>query len=174
MRPFGFTLIDLLTTLAVVSILFGFGLPNFSSQIQNTKVRAAAQEMLDSLELTRTKAVATNSRVTMKNRGDWNSGWEVFIDKNNDGDRSTNETTITQIDSHSGVFIKANTHVNDYVSYTGTGESRNANGSDSNGAFQAGSFKVCPEDKGKGLKLIISRGGRVRQSEISAQECAIR
>ncbi len=173
MKSFGFTLIDLLTTLAITSILLGLGLPNFNQQLQNSKVKTATETLLSSLELTRTKAVATSSRTTLIKQTTWENGWEVFIDKNNDGIRDSDEISFLKHEKLTGVRIKANSHINNFVSYVSTGESRNANGTSSAGAFQAGTFTICPEGKGKGYELILSRGGRVRQHEISAQDCAM-
>lgn len=172
MRSFGFTLIDLLTTIAIASILLSIGLPNFSAQIQNTRTKTATQNLLEAIELTRTKAVSTNKRTTIINQTSWENGWELFIDKNNDGIRDNDEDIVQQHEKLTGVRIKTNSHINHYVSYIGTGESRNANGTESSGAFQAGTFTICPEGKGKGYELILSRGGRVRKHDISAQDCA--
>lgn len=172
MKCNGFTLIDLIITLSIISILLTVGLPSLSTQIQHTRVKTATNSLLEAINLTRTQAVFTNKRATIRKQTNWENGWEVFVDKNNDGLLGDDETPLKQHEKLHGVRIKANSHINNYVSYIGTGESRNANGTNSAGAFQAGTFTICPEGKGKGYKLILSRGGRVRQHEISAQDCA--
>lgn len=171
MRAFGFTLIDLLTTLSITSILLAVGMPNLSGQIQRMRISTATQSLLEAIDLTRTAAVSANKRATITNQALWENGWKVFIDKNNNGIRDADEVILQQHEKLNGVRIITNTPVKNYVSYIGTGESRNASGTAA-GGFQAGTFKVCPIEKGKGYELILARGGRVRQHEISEQDCA--
>ena len=170
MRSFGFTLIDLLVTLSLVTILLTIGLPNFSSQIQKSRVKTATVSLQEALQLTRVQAVSSNRRATITKQHEWDEGWEVFIDKDNDGLRSADENLIQQHEKFDGVHITANKPVKNYVSYIGTGESRNASGS-AGGAFQAGTFTICPDKKGAGYELILARGGRVRMNEITEEKC---
>jgi len=171
MRSFGFTLIDLLTTLAILSILLAFGLPSFTTQIQNTRVKTAAISLLEAIDLTRTKAVFSNSRATIAKQTKWEDGWEVFIDKDNDGARDQDEDVLQLHEKLNGIKIISDSKLENYVSYIGTGEGRRASGSATAGAIQIGSLKVCPIKKGTGYQLILSRGGRVRMNEIKAEEC---
>lgn len=172
MRSFGFTLIELVTTLSIVSILLGIALPNLTGYIQKSRVSTATQSLLESLELTRTQAVFSNNRATIRKQTNWEDGWEVFIDKNNDGLSNNNERSIQKHEKLNGVRIVANRPVKNYVSFVSSGESRNANGTNSAGAFQAGTLTICPQGKGKGYELVLARGGRVRTNEVSAQDCA--
>ncbi len=170
MRSFGFTLIDLLTTLAILSILLTIGIPSFSAQIQNTRVKTATQSLLEAIDLTRTQAVFSNTRATIAKQTEWENGWEIFLDKDNDGVRDDDEKILRQHEKLEGIKITANKWIKNNVSYIGSGESRNAGGT-STGAFQAGTFTICPEAKGKGYQLILARGGRVRMLEIKAEKC---
>lgn len=170
MRSFGFTLIDLLTTLTIVSILLSVGLPSFSAQMQNTRVKTATLSLLESIDLTRTQAVFSNKRATITKQTQWAGGWEVFVDNDNNGARGGDEKLVQQRDRLEGIRIVANKWIKNNVSYISTGESRSANGTTA-GGFQAGTFSICPEGKGKGYQLILARGGRVRMTEIDAQEC---
>lgn len=170
MRNNGFTLIDLITTLSVISVLLTIGLPSFSSHIQQTRVKAATDSLLEAIQLARTQAVSSNKRATIRKQNEWNNGWEIFIDKDNNGVRSSNETIVQQYEKLNGIRITANRPIKNYVSYIPTGESRNASGTNG-GGFQAGTFTVCPIAKGKGAELILARGGRVRVVEISEKKC---
>jgi type IV fimbrial biogenesis protein FimT len=173
MRAFGFTLIDLFITLTILSILLAFAFPSFSAQIQDVRVKSATQNLLESLEVTRTHAVFANNRATMRKQNEWTGGWEIFIDTNNDGLLNNDETIIQKHEKLTGVRIIANGPVKNYVSFIGSGEGRNANGSNNTGAFQAGTFTICPEGKGRGYELILARGGRVRIKKIEAYDCSL-
>lgn len=170
MQRNGFTLIDLIITLSVVSIFLTVGLPNLSSQIQQIRVKSAVFALQEAINLTRTQAVSANKRATIRKQSEWESGWEVFIDKDNDGIRDGDEDIVQQHPKLKGIRITANTPIKNYVSYISTGESRNASGTNG-GGFQAGTFTVCPTAKGKGFQLVLARGGRVRVAEINEEKC---
>lgn len=171
LRSRGFTFIELLTTISVIGILLGVGLPNLTGHIRDSRVKSATQSLLESLELTRSRAVFSNKRTTIQKQSSWENGWEVFIDSNNNGVKDGSETAFQTQPKLNDVRVIANRPVANYVSFIGSGEGRYANGTSNAGGFQAGTFVVCPTGKGKGYELILSRGGRARQREISAQDC---
>lgn len=170
MKRNGFTLIDLITTLSVASILLAVGLPSFSAQIKQTQVKTATHQLLEAIALTRTQAVMSSKRTTISKQNDWNEGWIIFIDTDNDGRHDADEKLIQTQEKLKGIKIIANRPVSNNVSYVGTGESRTASGTDG-GGFQAGTFTVCPTAKGKGFQLVLARGGRVRVAEINEERC---
>lgn len=170
MRNHGFTLIDLILTLSIVSILISISLPSFSAQIKQAQVKTATNSLLESINLTRTQAVMTNKRATIRRQNEWSEGWEIFIDTDNDGIRDANEKLIKMQEKLNGIKIITNRPITNNVSYIGTGESRNASGTNG-GGFQAGTFTICPTAKGKGVQLILARGGRVRVAEINEEKC---
>ncbi|WP_299595517.1 GspH/FimT family protein [uncultured Microbulbifer sp.] len=170
MKARGLTLIELLITLSILGILLAIGIPSFQQQLESSRTRSAADMLMGAINLTRGKAVATNRRATMRKLGEWQSGWEVFIDRDFDGERDTDEPPIATSSALTGVTVTTNGPLANYVSFIGTGESRLA-GTVSNGGFQAGSFTICPETGGNGYQLILSRGGRVRIDTLSAADC---
>lgn len=62
----GFTLIELMVTLAVVGIVLGLGAPAFFAWIQNTQIRTAAESMLTGIKLARAEAVKRNATVSFQ------------------------------------------------------------------------------------------------------------
>lgn len=74
----GFTLLELLVTIAVMVILVTIGVPTFRSTIANSDIEASANNLRNTLVTARNKAIETASRVTV-NKGDssdWNS-WRI-------------------------------------------------------------------------------------------------
>lgn len=62
-RSAGFTLIELVVTLAVLALLLMVGLPSFATWLQNTQIRTAAEGMQAGLQLARAEALRRNVSV---------------------------------------------------------------------------------------------------------------
>lgn len=169
MSPRGFTLLELLISLLILVLLLTIGVPSLSQQIKNSHTKAITQELLQAVHHARTLAVSHNQRATLRHKGNWEKGWELFVDENYNGLLDTGEAIIAERGSIEGVRIYSNSPLKNYVSFVGTGESRLTGGSDG-GGLQMGSFRVCT-DEGNGYQLILSRGGRMRSKAISAEHC---
>ena len=170
MNARGLTLIELLISLTILGLLLAIGVPSFQQQLESNRTRSAADSLLQAIHLTRSKAVSTNRRATIRKTGDWGAGWEIFYDRDFDGIRDADEEQITTGGGLSGVSVSANGPLTDYVSFVGSGESRFA-GTASGGGFQAGTFTVCPTTGGEGYQLVLARSGRVRVDTLAAANC---
>lgn len=74
----GFTLIELMLTLAVLGILTTLAVPSFSSYIANQRVKAAAYDLLATLNYARSEAIKRNDTVTVtSNASGWSEGWAI-------------------------------------------------------------------------------------------------
>ena len=89
----GFSLLELMTAVAVLGILFGLGVPAFTQMIRNNRVVANTNELVVALSAARSEAVkrglpiavcARTGPTTDVCRGgtasNWSSGWLVFVD----------------------------------------------------------------------------------------------
>jgi type IV fimbrial biogenesis protein FimT len=102
----GFTLIELLVVMAIVAILLSIAAPSFKQQIQANTMTSNVNSFLADLRFARSEAIRRGGGVVMC-RSDapeatnascgsgagpggngWVSGWIVFVDKNNNGDRN--------------------------------------------------------------------------------------
>jgi type IV fimbrial biogenesis protein FimT len=170
MKTMGFTLIELLIVILILTILAVSIAPSFQQNIQNTRTRTAKNELLEAIEQTRAMAVFSGSRSILKTKDEWHNGWEIFLDKDNDGIAGNDEPILLDHPSLADVIITGNDKVKNLISFISTGEGR-APGAANAGAFIAGTLTICPVNKGKGYKLVLSRGGRTRTEEISARDC---
>jgi type IV fimbrial biogenesis protein FimT len=59
----GFTIIELVITLALFGVLLGLGIPAFTTFIQNAQIRNAAENAMTGINLARAEAVQRNSTV---------------------------------------------------------------------------------------------------------------
>lgn len=165
----GFTLLELLITLAILSILLLIGGPNLSRLVRESRIEASTEALYTAIQLARTAAVSRNQRVTLRNLGSWNSGWEAFTDTNDDGLRDADELLLFSSGPQELIDIIPNAPVTDYISFIGTGESRRVGSAQ--GSFQAGTIRICANDHSSGYSLILARSGRVRTEKLSADDC---
>ncbi|MEO8386328.1 MAG: GspH/FimT family pseudopilin [Betaproteobacteria bacterium] len=57
----GFSMVELLIGIAIVSVLLAVGLPQFSTYLQNSQIRSGSESMLAGLQAARTEAVRRNT-----------------------------------------------------------------------------------------------------------------
>jgi len=108
-RKNGFTLLELMVTLAVAAILLSVGVPGFRSVIMDNRLVRDTNQFVASINLARSAAVrfqrtaavcaSANFDATVpscSNSTDWSQGWIVWVDKNRDGVTDANEVLAVQ------------------------------------------------------------------------------
>jgi type IV fimbrial biogenesis protein FimT len=83
----GFTLIELIVTVVIMAVVAGFAVPSFQGFIANQRVRNTAFDLVASLMLARSEAVARNGDVSLSPGptgagANWSSGWAVMSGAN--------------------------------------------------------------------------------------------
>ena len=169
MKQTGFTLIELMVTLAVVAIVAGIAAPSFSDMMQDNRLITSSNELLGGIALTRSEAIKRGERVVIcqssnstscgGNSSNWHQGWIVFVDENTNGsvdDASTDIISVHQALNDS-ITLSMN---NNALSYDGDGLAVNL----TNEVF----FTFC-DDRGDANRrgLGISITGRARQAQSS-------
>jgi type IV fimbrial biogenesis protein FimT len=89
----GFTLLELMTAIAVMGILLGIGVPAFNGMIRGSQIAAETNDMVAALNLARSEALKRGVRVSVcaaednkktscstAEPADWSNGWIVFDD----------------------------------------------------------------------------------------------
>lgn len=173
-RNLGFTLIELVMTLAVIAILLATAMPAFGSLTQSTKAQTARSTLGAALGTARLAAVGRTSNVVVCPSRDqqycgrtteWQHGWLVFVDSNGDGARDAGEELLQASQAQpEGVAILSSTgrtRINYHPDGSSPGSNITLTVCDSRGADHASA-------------LIINNAGRVRSgtpSDTAAAAC---
>ena len=108
----GLTAIEMMVTLIIVGILAAVAFPSFQDLIQNYRAKSISTEFNAALAYARSEAIKRGQTVTIcptantnftacGNASNWQDGWIVFLDPNNDGiianaqDRLTVQNALT-------------------------------------------------------------------------------
>jgi type IV fimbrial biogenesis protein FimT len=80
----GFSLIELITTITIVSILTAIAVPSFTTIISNNRLTTYSNEFVTALYYARSEAIKRGVNVTVARKGstprEWKYGWDVFVD----------------------------------------------------------------------------------------------
>jgi type IV fimbrial biogenesis protein FimT len=158
-KSLGYTLIELMSMLAVVSILVSIGLPMMNVFFDSNRMISNSNDLVAGLNIARSEAIKQQIRVTLcqsadtascTGSGQWEDGWIVFQDPNGNATVDGGERILRLNAGVDGgqVTIRSNDVGNliaNSVSFTSRGLPKALNG-----GSQSGTFRIC--DK-RGLKV---------------------
>jgi len=163
----GFTLIELMVTIAIAAVLLVVAVPNFVVFLQNNRLVSQANELSGMLNFARSEAVKRSARVIVCSRlndttctggTNWDAGYLVFVDPDGNGAPDVAGDVIR---------IRAAMEGNNTLRAARVAIVFQANG------FSAGSnttFRVCDaRGTANGRAVVINNQGRTRASTVLAE-----
>lgn len=160
LRDRGFTLVELMVTLAVMAILMGIAAPAFVDFVRAVRASSTVSALNGALSLARSEAVKRNVRACVYS-ADWSAGWSVRIDSNSNS--SCSDNTDVEIRAFSGISATSTLTVTQggasvtEVAYLGSG--RRASANDVTLAFRSVSG-ACTANRDR--DLTVSNTGRTQ------------
>ena len=146
--------------------MVSLAVPGYQDWIANYQLANRAEQLAGSLTLARAEAIKRGQRVNLCRAPDglhcgdsagWEAGWLVYVDVNGDGRNTGDEPVLRREDAAAtGIHVRGNQPVDDYVSFTGLGQARLPNG-----GLQMGTFTICRRGF-PARKVVLANSGRVR------------
>ena len=163
-RECGFTLLELLTTVSLLLVLVGLGVPSFIHVVRQNRASATANEMHAALNYARQSAIVRNGYVVLCKSADgqrckhdlpdWNGGWLIFDNLNRDSAVQVNAgEPILRVQ---GPYKTPARIVSNRDSFTFRPIGTNS---------VNGTLRYCSEDGRHDRALIVSVTGRVRSTD---------
>lgn len=158
--PLGFTLMELMITLAIVAILAAVAVPSMRVFIQNERLVTQINSLLSHLQYARSEAITRHQQVVLCassnasscTGGDWADGWIMFSDPDTSGDVSGGDEILKVRDALKGDTTLSSTGGSTII-YDDRGFSPNSNAT----------FSLCDvrgNDEGKSISISVT--GRIR------------
>ena len=159
----GYTLIELLITLSIMSILLSFALPGFASMLRTVQSDTVMNSVVNAYQLARSTAISERKPVIFCAKADartcgtdWTRGALVFADPNANRIQDNNERILADVaPPPTGSQLKMKAALNkQYLRFMGNGMLENT----------AGSIVYCPPGgtARNARNIIFSRNGRLR------------
>ncbi len=174
----GFTLLELLTAVAVLVILVSVGLPSMTALVRSNRTVSDTNDFVATINAARSEALKNVVQVTVcksrnqascDNTASWHDGWIVFVDNDEDEVRDLGGTPESLLRVH-GAFEGSNTLQS--VAFTNWIAFR-PNGLAIGSGANAGTFSLC-NDAGAtyGRDISISRIGATSVDENGDESCS--
>ncbi len=155
----GFTLLELMVTVAILAIGAAIAAPSYSAMLKSNRTRSVASELLAALNLARSEAARRGQWVSICKSSDgstcagsntqWDSGWIVFVNENNDKPavRDNGELILlARQNLPGGITVRPNNNLANYLTYSRQGLANNI-----------GTFAICTDsDESKAQALVVS------------------
>ena len=165
----GFTLLELVVTMAIAAALITLAAPSIRRTIQDGHMKSDMSELSASLAFARNEAVRLNLRVivcrstdgvTCANAEDWAAGWIVITDANADGTFQNNFDELLRVMSPLSADFRLTKSDALAITY------------DASGGSAATTLTLCDarRDDEREYQLSISATGHVRSKRLNAND----
>lgn len=175
----GFTLIELMITLAVMAIVVAMAAPGFNNMITNNRSTSMASELVATVNYARSEAIkqakrvsicpSTNGTSCLASADDWAKGWLVFVDNAASDSAAVSEGTVLRhwdkLDKNAVVSLKKDTTAITYLRFNTKGMLARAGGADTDARTFDAYVTGCKGDAGR--KITIGIAGLISSSKLT-------
>ena len=162
----GFTLIELMVTIAIVGVLVSIAIPSFNTNISNSRLTGYANDLVGALNLARSEAVKRGVQVTILRNGNtasnWDAGWTVFTDSNGNGVQDGSDTLLRTYPAlTNGYTLRTGNNYACWVAYNSVGLSIGSSTTCNGGNFPNDTFRLCNATDSRAITINIVGRARI-------------
>jgi type IV fimbrial biogenesis protein FimT len=161
----GFTLVELMVTVAVLTIALAIGVPQMRTFVDTQQSRASQEALRSAINLARSEALKRSGRVSLcpinsdgtktcagtTDVNSWNNGWLIFVDYPNSskafGTYESNSDTLIKAEQRSGGGAITTNISRSSIQFQANGVTNSAGTQ-----FNVGTESVCLSFQGRVLK----------------------
>ncbi len=178
----GFTLIELLVGIALLAVILRLAVPSFTTAIQNTRLRTAAESVLDGLQNARAEALRRNRNINF-NLGTA-GGWTMTCETEDAASACTGTLAERSVGSDSNAVVATEQRVassgalasspvfTNRLTFNGLGRTTAGSLPGGNVAWinitNPSGGECAPTGPMRCLRVVVSSGGQVRMCDPAA------
>lgn len=157
----GFTLIEMMVTIAVAAILLALAIPSFRDTIVRSRIASVSNDFMGALNFARSEAVKRGRRILIcksssgtgcTESAQWESGWMAFEDKDADYTLDSGEAIVRVWSSIPATYTLRQTgSFPSHIGYDSYGQ-----------ASKTGAFAVCHDSTEAGASTVVVTRTRAR------------
>lgn len=148
----GFTLLELLITIAITAIVVALAAPSFTDVLDDNILLTQTNQFATAINVARSEAVKRNSRVLIckrvgnqcstGNTANWEDGWIIFADTNGDNMVNSGEEISLLDPLRTGYTLRADNDTN-WLAFSASGQAS----SNVAAIFTGVIFRLCSPDQ---------------------------
>ncbi|WP_182119476.1 GspH/FimT family pseudopilin [Acidovorax sp. FHTAMBA] len=126
-RPqLGFTVIELMVVVSILAVLVALAAPSFTPLIERWRIRQSVDGLQSALYYARSEAIKRSGNITIRKEpsgangcplasgaGEWDCGWFVFVDTNDNGTQNAGEEVLQRFATPPNVQITRSVSIAD-------------------------------------------------------------
>lgn len=158
-RMKGFTLVELMVTLAVLGVLAVFALPGIGELLRNNRLATQSNDVVSMLAYARAEAMRRGARIAVcpsangtdcSGGPNWGVGMIVFVDTNRNGSTDSGEEVLRVMSPLSGSNTLTPSGISTFLQFRGSGV-----------ANPMGALKLCDSRPDYGRSIAIASSGSI-------------
>lgn len=177
----GFSLLELVATLAVIAVMIGFVAPSFQSMIYSSRQTSAANELIRAIHVARSEAAKRAATVrlsaidaldggTLSDSNEWGKGWRLWYDDDGDNTFDSAEEIMAYVDFPKNVTLESNSDTV-LIMFSPTGRVTMLDNSANVVSTTTEFFRICDSRTGEnGKKIEFSVVGQPTTTTITSSD----